>query len=240
VTVNTELGKMLVEGLATLYYIGEHPDREDIQALLEPIIKVPEVGLKNHFQLCVIVMHVICVQQHTSQLMANPSSIEAVSHLFTSLLPILNVQNALHELQVLHLISRLLASRQRDPVLVQELKTFVSTSLKESSRTMLDLVPYQRLVWIVDEVARVQEDSDLAHEDGTNKVVGEVKKLMYEAYMIWMKRLWNQDLITEPEEAEAEQEGLVEVRPYIELSEFTKFELQGSKTWSGSSVSRRV
>ncbi|CAG8439564.1 5371_t:CDS:10 [Funneliformis mosseae] len=171
---DVELKVMLIDAVATLYFINENQTTESTE-LLTSLQKIPEASIDCH------------IQKHLQISRGESHSVEQINPLPC----LMDYFNLIREMQII-LRLQLVASQETDlnnvgftekesySEIITQISEFRDFSLKNCSRFPLDFVPHQRLLWIYGPGSKVDNKSEMIF----NNIIQDI---IYG----WHNRVWN-------------------------------------------------
>ncbi|RIA85786.1 P-loop containing nucleoside triphosphate hydrolase protein [Glomus cerebriforme] len=162
--LDIELKVMLVDAVATLYFIDENQNSESMNELLTSLQKIPE-----------------CIQKNLQSLREKSQSVGQINPL-----PLIDYFNLIREMQIVSQL-QLAASQGADlndgnyRMILDQISEFRDFALKNCSWFPLDFVPYQRLLWIYGPGSKVPDDKARIIFNNI------LQDIIYE----WHNKLWN-------------------------------------------------
>jgi len=166
---SNELKSNLIEGAATLYVIDEDKSKNAMQ-LARSLSSVPEL-VKSQLQ-------------ELSKHLASESRVTLPSVWSLALLPILDHASTINEMELITKIMHTLADQILDMNKLDDIREQTNRikdfDMKNTSRDAMHLVPYQRLVWLLDGI----------QETHVEKVRPYVASLLRDISSNWHRRLW--------------------------------------------------
>ncbi|KAI8971571.1 P-loop containing nucleoside triphosphate hydrolase protein [Mycotypha africana] len=163
--VNREVKEALVEGIATLYVVGENDS--EIAEVLNSLTKLPEY-----------------VQRELAACSSSLETAKEDNKWDTALIPIQDYASIITEMELLASLYNII-SASPDAFTLQNIKEEISKFknfvLDKSSRTPLDMIPYQRLIWLFD-------------TDNITNMVNGLPGMIQDAVYGYHQRLWRSSL----------------------------------------------
>ncbi|GES99488.1 midasin [Rhizophagus clarus] len=159
--IDVELKVMLIDAVATLYFIDENQNSESTDELLISLRKIPEYIQK----------YLRSSQEPTTQIKP---------------LPLIDYFNLIREMQIISQL-QLAASQETDlnnenyRVILNQISEFRDFALKNCSWSPLDFVPHQQLLWIYGPGSKVPDDKA--------RVI--FNNILQDIIYGWHNKLWN-------------------------------------------------
>ncbi|KAG0168625.1 AAA ATPase midasin [Apophysomyces sp. BC1034] len=151
----TDIKECLIEGLATLYAVNENDDKEALK-LAKSLQSLPEY-IRRQLEL----------EKFTG--VTTPWD--------TALVPLFDHTSSIAEMELTAIIYASVCGVSNNSTLIEKIQAFRRFCLEKTSRPPLDLVPYQRLIWLLD-------------SEHSEKMAPALPGIAHDAAHTWHRRLW--------------------------------------------------